>query len=210
MKIINDQAIHNICNLCFSLSSLVMMFDLQKKEFYFDRSFSPRLFITNASINEHCIPCVPANSEKPLVSSLKKLLDSEQVKEKPHEIVAKWLQFFNIKKSMEALHNKASSSEMLQKAIVSLLLCSSAILHYAHANEDNQKLLETRNLFLVIAIEVAKEINFCDLTFDHIMKGLDHYIDTITKLKIDPTNLDLLYIEICDLKDPKYNMLSQL
>ena len=187
------QAMKEISNSCFGLSNLILMYEKGKLH---AAGFNPRFYKRSATIQAQCLTESLSNSEYKLTS----LLRYPQVQDRPHAAVQNWLQCSATSKSLKIISGKASSQPKLQKCIVSVLLRSSALLHYKGyelENDDNGKnFLETRALFLQIAIKVSNEIDsFCDI-IDHIMEGLESYICVVKMLKIDETNLEQLHRDI--------------
>lgn len=192
------EAIHDTQNFCASLSCLVIMYDNKKGEPY-PGKFTPKLFANDAKLGIVERVILPTPEEKAVVVLLRRLL-SEIVNEEPHVCTMDWLCSPVVKDALINLSDKAFFCDKLQTGIVSALLHSLAIIHYAYANEDGRKLLKSRNLFLVVAINVSKEINFCELTIDQIMTGLKHYIYVVENFKIDPSHLQDLHTEMDTLR----------
>lgn len=184
------EAAPNIQKLCVSLSSLVIMYDNEKGKPY-PGKFTPKLLALG--IVERII--LPKPEEKEVVALLTRLLP-KTVSEQPHACAINWLRSSPVKDALLNLSDKAYYRDKLQTGIVSALLHSLAIIHYAYANEDGRKLLKSRNLFLVVAIIVSKEISFCELTIKQIMTGLKHYIYVVEKFKIDSSYLHDLHTEM--------------
>ena len=180
-------AMDTISILCFSFSHLIFIHN-QTGDFCFSR-FKPKYYHNEKSIVE--LKYSPRNktSEENTISQslLESLLDKKET-EQPHAIIEHWLQLPVIKESLQTLNEKASYYETLQKAIFSVLLYSSALLHYVFTNdkdrkllERNRKLLERKNIFLMIAITVFKKINF-HMTIDHLIEGLEYYISAVKEV----------------------------
>ena len=183
-------AIFETAYFCFSLSCLIVGYDVNTNDLY-NGTFNPTLLVNstppNIGVNLRFGP--RSTSPKPVVCLLKKFLP-ELVMEELHKATKNWMSFLIIEKALNYLSHKASSSEKLQKAIVSLLICSSAVLQYTHTNQDEKKFfLGNKNIFLQIAIAVSNKINFCELKNDHIILGLTNYIGLLRELRIDPSEL---------------------
>ena len=187
-----EQAIGYVAELCFILSSLIMIYDHKEKKLRHG-TFTPRSFQRIADIRERCVVCTPTTRghNKDIEISLMNRFE-QSVRERPHQMVQDWLQFTATTESLSILAKKVSSSKRLQKGIVSALLHSSALLQYVHEDPGKSK-LEKKNLFLQIAIRVSKEITFFNLKMDHMKIGLEHYIKAVKKLKINPSELYQLH-----------------
>ena len=187
-----EQAIGYVAELCFILSSLIMIYDHKEKKLRHG-TFTPRSFQRIADIRERCVVCTPTTRghNKDIEISLMNRFE-QSVRERPHQMVQDWLQFTATTESLSILAKKVSSSKRLQKGIVSALLHSSALLQYIHEDPGKSK-LEKKNLFLQIAIRVSKEITFFNLKMDHMKIGLEHYIEAVKKLKINPSELYQLH-----------------
>lgn len=182
-----------ISMLYFRFSFLI--FVLKKGQFYSGR-FNPVSFYNNkGGIFELNCSLQNTNSEEDTISLLESLLDNESSQEQPHEIVESWLKLPIVKESLQILNEKASPSKTLQNAIFSVLLCSSALLHYAHTSNKGKKLFKKRSTFLLIAITVLKEINF-DVTKNQVITGLQYYIYIVEDLNIEVSYLHDLCITI--------------
>ena len=188
-----QEAIHCISDLCFRFSSLILIFDKEGKMHY--GTFNPRVYYRDAYIHERCISNVLPQL-KEMTRTLYGWFEGD-VRERPHQMVDDWLEFVITQVSQSVLARKAFSSEILKKAIMSASLHSAAFLHYVHEDGNGKGLLETRNLFIQIAIRVSNKIAFFDLRTAHVMTGLEHYISAINRLKFSCVKLDDLH-EVMD------------
>ena len=182
-----QQAMDEISNLCFGLSNLILIYKEGKLHC---AGFNPGLYQRRAFVIQEQL-VNESTPRKPINSTLTLLLENP-IYYRPHDMVDQWLQIPAIKKSLKILHYKASLSnnKNLQNCIVSLLLHSSALIHYEYCKADKKENgLEKKNIFLQIAIKVSNEVTFCNLTIDHVMIGLEHYISAVKSLGIDCSNL---------------------
>ena len=161
------QAMSTISKFCFRFSCLILF---HKNGQYILGISNPKHYISltgNPGYDQ-------SNPERQDGNSLLTSLFDKGTRYQAHPKVKSWLQLPFIKESLQILNEKASRYKRLQKAIFSVLLLSSATLHYAHANKKAKKLLQNRNMFLEIAIIVLEEIDF-DVTKDYVITGLGYY-----------------------------------
>ena len=189
-----EQAIGYVAELCFKLSSLIMIYDDKEEKLY--GTFTPRSFQRIADIRERCVEATHTNGHNKDIDFLLMNCFEKSVRERPHQIVDDWLLCHTARQgTLSILTKKVSSSEKLQKGIVSALLHSSALLQYVHEDPGKSK-LEKKNLFLQIAFRLSKQITFFNLKIDHVIIGLELYIEAVKKLKIDTSELCGLHNEM--------------
>ena len=189
------QASSEIGDFSLVLSSLLYMYEENKIS---SGGFTPKLYSKEANIQKRGI----TEQDKHIVSLLRSLLD-EVVNKFPNNAVDGWLQSSKTKSSLKILSDKASTCKSLQNCIVCIMLHSSVIFHYEKEDDHGKECLGNKNMFLQIAIKVLNEIDFCELTIDHVMEGLDHYITVVGELKIEESNLNSLYRKIKEIAEEK-------
>ena len=179
-----EKAMDIIPDLCSSFSRLLRVYIEGKLD---DSTFIPSLYMKHEGLSK-------AASEKAIVTLLNRL-----IKEKtkwPIEMLENWLQSPDIEKALSVLCPSTAPSENLQRAIVSALLHSAAFIQYEDTSD--KKLLEKRDLFLQIAIRVSNSIKFFDITINHVIIGLDHYLCSVRSRGIDTSELDILHQDLED------------
>ena len=179
-----EKAMDIIPDLCSSFSRLLVVYIDGKLD---DSTFTPSLYMKHEGLSK-------AASDKAIVTLLTRL-----IKEKtkwPIEMLENWLQSPDIEKALSVLCPSTAPSENLQCAIVSALLHSAAFIQYEDTSD--KKLLEKRDLFLQIAIRVSNSIKFFDITIDHVIIGLDHYLCAVGSRRIDTSELHILHQDLQD------------
>ena len=179
-----EKAMDIIPGWCSSFSCLLRVYIQGKLH---DSTFTPSLYIKHEGFSK-------AASEKAIVTLLNRLIKEKT--EWPLKRLENWLQSPDIKKALSILCPSTAPSENLQEAIVSALLYSAAFIQYE--DTSNKKLLEKRELFLQIAIKVSTSIKFFDITIDHVIIGLEHYLCAVKSLRINPSELCILYQDMND------------
>ena len=169
-----QQAKDKVADLCYGLSSLIMIYDEGKLHC---GEINPELY--KRVSKQPCVSqrCLPNKEPTKAINSLLQLLFKKPVTEKIHTEVKGWLQFSTAQESYRILYDKAKKSEILQKCIISVLFRSMALIQYEKHRHDENLPLARSNMFLLIATEVSNAVDFCNLTIDHIKVGLDYYID---------------------------------
>ena len=194
-----EQAVDEIAKLCFGLSNLILTYNKETKKFY-TGSFNPRLYRRpgKGRICECCDSLLPLPKELQIKTILESFFENQLLVDRPNSIIQEWFLSPVIQKSLKILSDKASVSKILQTGIVSIMLHSSAVLHYMQ--EDNpagKTLIGKRSIFLQIAMIMSDELDFRDkLTIDHMKEGLTHYITTVKKLDIGTSDLDNLLAQM--------------
>ena len=194
-----EQAVDEIAKLCFGLSNLILTYNKETKNFY-TGSFNPRLYRRpgKGRICERCDSLLPLPKELHIKTILKSFFENQLLVDRPNSIIQEWFLSSVIQKSLKILSDKASVSKILQTGIASIMLHSSAVLHYMQ--EDNpagKTLIGKRSIFLQIAMIMSDELDFRDmLTIDHMKEGLTHYITTVKKLDIGTSDLDNLLAQM--------------
>ena len=210
-----QRAANDISMLCKALSSLILKCSKDNDSTDSDSTdsapcntlgnlqFNPEAWVKKLPnfVNE-----VMISNEEPVIASLEKLLtgDGKSINDKLATAVQQWLSNVNTNASLKTLSSKASSAELLQKAIVSVLLGSSTVVYCqdAAASHFDKKLLGKRNVFLKIAIMVSNRIDFFKVKIDHVKMGLKFYyvyvekIEENAKLEIDVSKLHSLFGEM--------------
>lgn len=189
------QAMEEITDLCFSLSSLIVTYSKKKHRLKFGR-MNPTLHVSDV-----CRADVIDSSRYELLYSLYR----HGPKPVPHPEIDRWLKSQAVQLALQNLLLSSKVQlfrERLNDGVLCALLYSTASIQVAHDKTH----LKERNFFIRMTIIVLESITTkIELSVVQVIRGLRHYLQPLKEDRIDVQTLEKLLSELYDMASEPYS-----